>query len=129
MNKMTVRDINVTGKRVLVRVDFNVPLDVKTGAITDDSRIRAVLPTIKYLIEHKAKIIMLSHFGRPKGKVVDEMRLAPAAKRLAEILHDDLQQTLAAARLQLSVLEGRLPGGRGPEGDRGAGQADAQGRH
>jgi phosphoglycerate kinase len=83
---MTVRDIDVTGKRVLVRVDFNVPLDVKTGAITDDSRIRAVLPTIKYLIEHKAKIILLSHFGRPRGKVVDEMRLAPAAKRLAEIL-------------------------------------------
>ena len=86
MNKMTVRDIDVTGKRVLVRVDFNVPLNAKTGAITDDSRIRAVLPTIKYLIENKAKIILLSHFGRPRGKVVDEMRLAPAAKRLAEIL-------------------------------------------
>jgi phosphoglycerate kinase len=86
MNKMTVRDIDVTGKRVLVRVDFNVPLDAKTGAITDDSRIRAALPTIKYLVEHKAKIILLSHFGRPKGKFVEDMRLAPAAKRLAEIL-------------------------------------------
>ncbi|MHB8105650.1 MAG: phosphoglycerate kinase [Dehalococcoidales bacterium] len=86
MNKMNVRDIKVTGKRVLVRVDFNVPLDINTGAITDDSRIRASLPTIKYLIDKKAKIILLSHFGRPKGKVVEEMRLAPVAKRLAEIL-------------------------------------------
>ena len=87
MNKMTVRDIDVTGKRVLVRVDFNLPIDIKTGAITDDSRIRAVLPTIKYLIEHKAKIILLSHFDRPKGKVIEGMRLAPVGKRLTEILH------------------------------------------
>ena len=72
MNKMTVRDIEVTGKRVLVRVDFNVPVDAKTGEITDDSRIRASLPTIKYLLEHKASVILMSHFGRPKGKVVDE---------------------------------------------------------
>jgi phosphoglycerate kinase len=86
MNKMTVRDIDFTGKRALVRVDFNVPLDVKTGEITDDSRIRAALPTINYLIEHKARVILLSHFGRPKGKVVEDMRLAPVAKRLAQIL-------------------------------------------
>lgn len=85
MHKMTVRDIDVKGKRVLVRVDFNVPMD-KSGNITDDSRIRAALPTIKYLIDRKAKVILLSHFGRPKGKVVEEMRLAPAAKRLAQIL-------------------------------------------
>lgn len=85
-NKMTVRDIKVTGKRVLVRVDFNVPLDARTGAITDDSRIRASLPTIKYLLERKAKVILLSHLGRPNGKVVDAMRLAPVAKRLSEIL-------------------------------------------
>lgn len=85
MNKMTVRDIDVNGKRALVRVDFNVPMD-KSGNITDDSRIRASLPTIKYLIDHKAKVILLSHFGRPKGKVVEDMRMAPAARRLAEIL-------------------------------------------
>jgi len=84
---MTVRDIDVTGKRVLVRVDFNLPIDIKTGAITDDSRIRAVLPTLKYLIERKAKIILLSHFDRPKGKVIEGMRLAPVGKRLTEILH------------------------------------------
>ena len=91
MNKMTVRDIEVTGKRVLVRVDFNVPLDAKTGAITDDSRIRASLPTINYLLEHKAKVILLSHLGRPKGKVVDDMRLAPVARRLSEILRQQVK--------------------------------------
>jgi phosphoglycerate kinase len=93
MNKMTVRDIEVTGKRVLVRVDFNVPLDIKTGAITDDSRIRASLPTITYLLEHQASIILMSHFGRPRGKVVNEMRLAPVAKRLAGILGRPVKTT------------------------------------
>jgi len=86
MNKMTVRDIEVTGKRVLVRVDFNVPVDAKTGIITDDSRIRAALPTIKYLIERNARVILISHLGRPDGRVVDKLRLAPVAKRLSQIL-------------------------------------------
>jgi phosphoglycerate kinase len=86
MNKMTVRDIEVAGKRVLVRVDFNVPIDARTGAITDDSRIRAAIPTIKYLLERKARVIIMSHFGRPKGKVVNEMRLKPVAQRLSQIL-------------------------------------------
>jgi phosphoglycerate kinase len=85
MNKMTVKDIDVAGKRVLVRVDYNVPLD-NTGAITDDSRIRAAVPTIKYLLERKAKVILMSHFGRPKGKVVPSMSLKPAAQRLSQIL-------------------------------------------
>jgi len=86
MNKMTVRDIEVTDKRVLVRVDFNVPIDERTGAITDDSRIRATLPTIKYLIERNARVILISHLGRPRGKVVDELRLTPVAQRLSQIL-------------------------------------------
>ncbi len=86
MNKMTVRDIEVTDKRVLVRVDFNVPIDEKTGDITDDSRIRATLPTIKYLIERNARVILISHLGRPRGKVVDELRLTPVAQRLSQIL-------------------------------------------
>ena len=86
MNKMTVRDIEVSGKRVLVRVDFNVPLDEETGVITDDSRIQATLPTIKYLIDRGAKVILCSHLGRPKGKVVDKLRLASVGQRLSQIL-------------------------------------------
>ena len=86
MDKVTVRDIDVSGKRVLVRVDFNVPLDEKTGKITDDSRIRATLPTLRYLIKQGARGILISHLGRPKGKVIDELRLTVVAQRLSQIL-------------------------------------------
>ncbi|OGN90864.1 MAG: phosphoglycerate kinase, partial [Chloroflexi bacterium RBG_13_46_14] len=85
-NKQTVRDIDVSGKKVLVRVDFNVNLDEKTGEITDDSRIRAALPTIDYLIENKAKIILCSHLGRPDGKVVENLRLRVVAGRLSMLI-------------------------------------------
>jgi phosphoglycerate kinase len=84
-NKKTIKDIDVDRKRILVRVDFNVPVD-KEGKITNDSRIRATLPTILYLKEHQAKIILCSHFGRPNGKVVESMRLKFLAERLAEYL-------------------------------------------
>ncbi|MGQ8874776.1 phosphoglycerate kinase [Paenibacillus sp. TSA_86.1] len=84
MNKKSVRDIELNGKRVFVRVDFNVPLE--DGKITDDKRIRATLPTINFLIEKGAKIILASHMGRPKGEVVESMRLTPAAERLSELL-------------------------------------------
>ncbi|MGB9880585.1 MAG: phosphoglycerate kinase, partial [Anaerolineae bacterium] len=92
MNKKTIRDIEVAGKRVLVRVDFNVPLD-KTGQITDDTRIRAALPTIEYLRDKGAKVIVCSHLGRPKGKVAEEFRLTPVAKRLSELLGTTVQKT------------------------------------
>ncbi|MDP4099467.1 phosphoglycerate kinase [Paenibacillus sp. P96] len=84
MNKKSVRDVEVNGKKVFVRVDFNVP--VEDGKITDDKRIRETLPTINYLIEKGAKIILASHFGRPKGEVVESMRLTPVAARLSELL-------------------------------------------
>ena len=86
MDKITLRGIEVGGKRVLVRVDFNVPLDEETGVITDDSRIRAALPTIKYLIDQGARIILCSHLGRPRGKVVEKLRLAVVGQRLSQIL-------------------------------------------
>lgn len=87
MNKKTIEDIEVKGKRVLVRVDFNVPQD-ETGRITDDRRIRAALPTIQYLINHGAKTILVSHLGRPKGKPEDREKftLKPVAERLGELL-------------------------------------------
>ncbi len=83
---VSVQDIKVAGKRVLVRADFNVPLDAKSGVITDDSRIRATLPTIQYLIEEGAKVIICSHLGRPEGKVVEKLRLGVVAERLSQIL-------------------------------------------
>lgn len=86
MPKRTVEDIDAKGKRVLLRVDYNVPLDIDTGAIGDDSRIQVSLPTIRYLIAHKAKVIICSHSGRPGGRVVDNLRMAPAAQRLSQLI-------------------------------------------
>ncbi len=84
MNKKTVRDVDVTSKRVLVRVDFNVP--IQDGEVTDDTRIRAALPTIQYLIEKGAKVILMSHLGRPKPENRDQFKMDPVAKRLSELL-------------------------------------------
>ncbi len=84
-NKLTVEDVQVEGKKVLVRCDFNVPLDGE-GKITDENRIVGALPTIQYLVEHGAKVILCSHMGKPKGEPVASLSLAPVAKRLSELL-------------------------------------------
>jgi len=86
----SIKDISLSGKRILVRVDFNVPLD-EFQNITDDSRIRGVLPTLKYALDHNAKLIVASHMGRPKGKVVPELSLALVAKRLGRLLEKDVK--------------------------------------
>ena len=89
--KKSVRDIDLKGKSVIMRVDFNVPLD-KDGNITDDTRIQAALPTIQYVLEQATKLILMSHLGRPKGQVKDELRLTPVSKRLSELLGKEVIQ-------------------------------------
>jgi len=89
LNKKTLKDFDVKSKKVLVRVDFNVPMD-ENGNITDDTRIRASLPTIQYLIENESKVILASHLGRPKGKVNMKYSLGPVARRLSELLNKDV---------------------------------------
>lgn len=92
MAKKTLKDIQVNGKKVLVRVDFNVPMSKnEPGKITDDARIVASLPTIKYLVENGAKVILISHLGRPKGEAKKEFSLAPVAIRLSELLNQEVK--------------------------------------
>lgn len=107
MNKKTIKDIDLNGKKVFCRVDFNVPL--QNGNVTDDTRIRAALPTIQYLIDQGAKVILASHLGRPKGQVVEELRLTPVAKRLSELLKKDIRKSNEAygeiAQAEIDKLE------------------------
>ena len=92
MNKNVITDLDVTSKRVIVRVDFNVPMSKsEVGKITDNARILAALPTINYLIENKAKVILLSHLGRPKGEAKKEFSLEPVAKELSRLLNKEVK--------------------------------------
>lgn len=90
--KRSIKDVDVKGKRVLVRVDFNVPLDKKTGEITDDRRIRAAVPTIKYIAENGGKVMLISHLGRPDGKVVEKLRMGGVAECLSRIIGKDVKK-------------------------------------
>ncbi|KJD52332.1 phosphoglycerate kinase, partial [Bacillus amyloliquefaciens] len=90
MNKKSVKDIDVKGRVVFCRVDFNVPM--KDGKVTDDTRIRAALPTIQYLTEQGAKVLLASHLGRPKGQVSEELRLTPVAARLGELIGKEVKK-------------------------------------
>lgn len=112
LNKKTIEDIDVNGKRVLVRCDFNVPQD-ENGNITDDRRIVAALPTIKYLMEHNAKVILCSHLGRPKGEFNMKYSLKPIAKRLSELLGKEVRMAEdvigdSAKSLATSLEEGEV---------------------
>ena len=111
LNKKTIEDIEVKGKRVLVRCDFNVPL--KEGVITNDKRIVASLPTIKYLLDNGAKVILCSHLGRPKGEVVPEFSLKPVAARLSELLGLEVKMSCdvvgeCANKLAAELKEGEV---------------------
>lgn len=89
LNQKTIDDINVRGRRILVRCDFNVPM--KDGVIADDNRITAAVPTIKKLLNDGGRVILCSHMGKPKGKVVPELSLAPVARRLSELLEQEVE--------------------------------------
>ena len=110
LDSLTEQDLR--GKNVLVRVDFNVPVNKETGVISDDTRIKEALPSIKYLIEQGAKVILTSHMGRPKGQVVENLRLTGVAARLSELLgmyayqsHDNETKVLVYIYIYIYILE------------------------
>jgi phosphoglycerate kinase len=109
MGKRLVTDADVAGRRVLCRVDLNVPL--KDGAIEDETRIRAALPTVRWLVDHGARVILCSHLGRPKGKVVDDLRLAPVARRFSELLGRPVTPVEAVTGSAVTAAVDRLDDG------------------
>lgn len=111
MDKQTIRDIDLKGKRALVRVDFNVPLDKATGEVADDIRIRSALPTIAHLREAGASVVLCSHLGRPDGKVVDSLRLTPVARRLSALLGAPVATTADCVGPEAEAAAKALPAG------------------
>jgi len=109
MDKKTVKDIDVKGKRVLVRVDFNVPL--AGGKVADDTRIRAALPTIRYLLNQGAAVILISHLGRPKGEVREDLRMDPVARRLSELLGQEVVKVDDSIGPEVEAAAARLNSG------------------
>ena len=126
-NKKTVQDVDVKGKKVLLRCDFNVPQDKETGAITSDKRIVAALPTIKYLLDNGAAVIACSHLGKPKGEWKMKLTLAPVAERLSQLLGrevifaKDIVGEDAKAKAAAAPHDGRLAGGALKDGDQNPG--------
>lgn len=110
MNKLTLKDLSLKGQRVLMRVDFNVPQN-KDGSISDDSRIRASLPSIQYVLDHGASLVLMSHLGRPNGKVDPKFTLAPCAKRLSELLHIPVPLAPDCIGPQVEKMTSRLKAG------------------
>ncbi len=110
MSKLTVRDLPVEGKKVFVRVDFNVPLS-EDGLVLDDTRMRASLPTLNYLVDKNAKIIIASHLGRPMGKVVEELKLDPVAERLSQLLGRDVLKVDSVIGEEVEQAIAKLPPG------------------
>ncbi len=106
----TIKDIDISGKKVFIRVDFNVPLDLHQN-ITDDSRIRAVLGTLEYALDHNAKLIIASHIGRPNGKIVPELSLSPVAKRLGRLLRKDVIMAKDCIGLEIKTLVDQMKPG------------------
>lgn len=110
MQKLSIKDLPIQGKKILMRVDFNVPFD-KQGKITDDSRIVAALPTIRYALDHGASVILMSHLGRPEGKFVKEMSLKPCAERLSELLGKKVLMADDCVGSQVEKIVQTLPTG------------------
>ena len=111
-NKTTVRDIDVASKTVLVRVDYNVPFHPGTTEISDDTRIKASLPTLRYLMDQRCRVVLCSHLGRPMGRVVEELRMAPVARRLSELLGMSVNRAYDCVGSQVRALVETLsPGG------------------
>ncbi len=110
MSKLTIKDIPVEGKRVFVRVDFNVPLSAE-GKVLDDTRIRSALPTINYLLEKGCRIILASHLGRPKGRVAEKLRMDPVARQLSRILGQEVRKSNLVVGVEVEEAVNALPPG------------------